>query len=870
MRKIASEFGHFFASRSMIRQLRELEKDVPAQLLADEQRTAAAAAQRQRSAGGTGTGTTPLVDPAFADDLGGGVPTEDTTGDRGGVSVNLGTPSAQGGSVVAGGGFVVGVQTVPEGNVLVRGPVVTPQDEGDDENESSQKTVFARLTQAFSGWDNGGKLFKAPGPGALTLPSPTPDPVYRNGDGSNWGLPRAPSLPQDSANEGEETAAKSAISSLTLWQILSLLFVALFVAASLFLAGIAAFVRYADPFGAESSFTPQLEAMQAVEVVDSTGSQLGFKEAANHNTIRLEDGTEKPKVAFSMDDVPSEYAKMVDALEGKSHTQIWGLVPHRIVMSTVCEVWSSWVSGERCPGASTPLMQVSRTVRSKSTSRYTRKLIEITDALVLDRLYPPNSPERARLYANTLFNGTAAGNPAYGLKEAAHTALGKEPTDLEFYELALMASFPKRPFALPCGAPQSENLMALQKQRARKLLTENYADDPRTQAALAQLEAMPNLSLPKAAAGDEFEGRCPRALNPILRFRSAFPTVFDLVEDELNRLDEAGIKPEAIRLTLNGEDQKAFREDVMKGLVESERRGGWKQLPSEGQAISLALATDSAGGIIGVFEKGYISRLDALVEMGSLAKKGWEGYAVAERGVLPGTRLCNRYNAGRRNAGGDTGYRNCDNPAAYIQAVEALGTSQNLPILDDLAKADLDLVKRYGADLGFSFPPHIPVEEAITFGRAQSTPRAYVTGMQALAKGIAGEDAIAAEPYITAAVKTSSGWTKPNRIMRDLRHWFATPEMAEARKAFGAAPFRRWESGRRGTMVSIAAQDPARAGEVGKTGTIGNASATRSKFASGAHASGGWFTMVIPLQGDLGSSSISITPFARATRKHSF
>src|SRR5207342_1893443 len=215
----------------------------------------------------------------------------------------------------------------------------------------------------------------------------------------------------------------------------------------------------------------------------------------------------------------------------------------------------------RVPGGSTITQQVAKNYFLSSEYSYSRKFMEMLLALKMEREL--SKDEILELYLNKIFFG----NRAYGIAAAAEYYYGKKLDQLTLAETASLAAIPKFPSsANPIVNPQRANIRrnyVLQRMREVGFITP-------AQAAAAQAE--PNRASPHEP---KVELHAPYLAEMVRQ------AMFDRYGSEA---ETSGYR---VTTTVASKDQISAEKAVLTGLVEYDRRHGWR-----GPEAHLALAAD--------------------------------------------------------------------------------------------------------------------------------------------------------------------------------------------------------------------------------------------------------------------------------------
>ena len=217
----------------------------------------------------------------------------------------------------------------------------------------------------------------------------------------------------------------------------------------------------------------------------------------------------------------------------------------------------------RVPGGSTITQQVAKNYFLSSEYSYSRKFMEMLLALKMEREL--SKDEILELYLNKIFFG----NRAYGVAAAAEYYYGKKLDQLTLAETASLAAIPKFPSsANPIVNPQRANIRrnyVLQRMREVGFITP-------AQEVAAQAEtnhASPHE--PKVELNAPYLGEMVRQ------------AMFDRYGSEA---ETSGFQ---VTTTVSSVNQLSAEKAVLQGLVEYDRRHGWR-----GPEARLALAADES------------------------------------------------------------------------------------------------------------------------------------------------------------------------------------------------------------------------------------------------------------------------------------
>lgn len=610
----------------------------------------------------------------------------------------------------------------------------------------------------------------------------------------------------------------------------------------------------------------------AISLVYSDGQMLGVVPQPDALGREMADGSVRPIAVLRLiKDIP-DFNRALNDLEGEYETA--GISPPFLTRALICypfekagvQTWADiGLKKGRCAGGSTPLMQLSRTLRGDNSRSWFRKVNEVLDAVALSAAYPQGSDTRGLLLANGLHFGQAAGQPIYGLRVAALAAFGREPDTLELYQLAYLASLAKVPLRLSCGGGGDVANFELQRGRARKALVQGFIGDPRQADALRKLDAMQPIVHPvplngPLAAGLNPLGVCLAAAHPILRAELLDSTVRLAVNAELKTLEgEEGARISAVKLGFDLNSQRAFKKAVIDGLKRS-RDDNWTLDPLGKKAAVLAFTSNANGMITNIYESSGTPQLDRQQRLGSISK-ATAMLLLARANASTSVLLCNHAWQGRKNAGGDYGKPSCTMARAMIPVVRVFGKSMSLPVNDALRTSwSSDQLASDASALGFVTDGD--AASSIAFGTAKATPRQAAALLAAMSRGVADQDPVASPPRIITSYATAQGWRSPSATAVDLAAYLKPANARTFLATVARAPLLPG-----GTLAG--ASSGVLTGEIAKSGTDDLEGDTRGKYAIGAYQGRVWFAEVIPAKGVLGNGKVGFLPLVRNVRNAS-
>ena len=153
---------------------------------------------------------------------------------------------------------------------------------------------------------------------------------------------------------------------------------------------------------------------------------------------------EKRRIPVELNQVPKHLIEAVLATEDARFYEHQGIDPVGIIRAAVVLV----TTGEKKQGASTITMQVARNFFLSSDKTYIRKVKEIFISLHIEQLLTKD--EILSLYLNRIY----LGQRAYGVGAASQVYFGKNLSELDLAQQALIAGLPKAPSSMnPITSP---------------------------------------------------------------------------------------------------------------------------------------------------------------------------------------------------------------------------------------------------------------------------------------------------------------------------------------------------------------------------------------------------------------------------------
>ncbi|WP_088189180.1 PBP1A family penicillin-binding protein [Desulfosporosinus sp. FKA] len=183
---------------------------------------------------------------------------------------------------------------------------------------------------------------------------------------------------------------------------------------------------------------------QSSVIYDKDGNEI----AQLHSTVN--------RLSLSSSQIPDIVKKTFVAVEDKRFYQEIGIDPIRIVSS----LYQDLISGSAKEGASTITQQLARNafIQDPTAKTLTRKIQEVLIAIQLERRYTKD--EILTFYLNKI----PLGESSYGIEAAAKTYFGKDVSQLDPAQVALLAGLPQAssgydPYFHPNAAKARRNIV---------------------------------------------------------------------------------------------------------------------------------------------------------------------------------------------------------------------------------------------------------------------------------------------------------------------------------------------------------------------------------------------------------------------------
>ena len=310
---------------------------------------------------------------------------------------------------------------------------------------------------------------------------------------------------------------------------LGILFAALVAVVAIGLLVIALATPRLPPINAVAEYQPKMP----LRVLTADGVLIGEFGEERRSLVRLPD-------------VPKVLVQAILAAEDDSFFQHRGIDFLGIARAMVANVFS----GSKSQGASTITMQVARNFFLSSEKTFTRKIYEVLLASEIERKLTKN--QILELYLNQIY----LGKRAYGFAAASQTYFGKEISQITLAEAAMLAGLPKAPSAFNPAANMR-----------RATLRQHYVLGRMEKLGLIsprQAEAAKKEKIMVIGRIDDFPVRAPYIAEMVRQL------VFDQYKEE------AYTRGLTVYTTITAEEQRAAHKAVRNGLMEYDRRQGWR------------------------------------------------------------------------------------------------------------------------------------------------------------------------------------------------------------------------------------------------------------------------------------------------------
>jgi penicillin-binding protein 1A len=274
---------------------------------------------------------------------------------------------------------------------------------------------------------------------------------------------------------------------------------------------------------------------------------------------------EERRSLVRLPDVPKHLVQAILAAEDDAFFQHPGIDFYGIGRAMVANIFS----GSKSQGASTITMQVARNFYLSSEKTFTRKIYEVLLASEIERKLSKN--QILELYLNQIY----LGKRAYGFAAASQTYFGKDIRQISLAEAAMLAGLPKAPSAFN---PAANIRRATTRQHYVLGRMEKLGLIKKSEANAARAEKLNIIG-----RSDDYPVRAPHVAE------MARQLVFEQFKEEAYTL---GL---TVYTTITADEQRAAYKAVRSGLMDFDRRQGWRgpeafiTLPSGRDALEDAI-----------------------------------------------------------------------------------------------------------------------------------------------------------------------------------------------------------------------------------------------------------------------------------------
>lgn len=315
---------------------------------------------------------------------------------------------------------------------------------------------------------------------------------------------------------------------------------------------------------------------------------------------------EKRRDPVSINEVPLDLVRAFLAAEDDNFRDHVGIDLLGLARAT----WQLVSSGQIQSGGSTITMQVAKNYFLSHERTFARKFREILLALEIEKSL--SKDEILELYFNVIF----LGHRAYGVNAASQIYYGKPLDELTLAQAAMIAGLPKapskyNPIANPARAKERRDWI-LGRMLRLGFITQDAYEVAIVQPVTATLHGVQtDLSAPYVAE----------------EARRIALEIFN---------DQAYTDGLRVFTTINGQQQKAAQQAVVSGLMEYDRRHGWRGVEQSlpGTALADWRATLSAADAIGPLEPAVVidvaeDRIVAESQRGERVEVSRDGFSWA-------------------------------------------------------------------------------------------------------------------------------------------------------------------------------------------------------------------------------------------------
>jgi len=322
---------------------------------------------------------------------------------------------------------------------------------------------------------------------------------------------------------------------------------------------------------------------------------------------------EEKRIPVDIGEVPKDLIHAIIATEDKNFYSHWGVDFKGVARAAV----ANFVTGHKGQGASTITMQVARNFFLSPKRTYTRKFKEMLLAFKLEANFTKD--QILELYLNKIY----LGQRAYGFAAAAKIYYGKKLNELELPEMAMLAGLPKAPSRdNPISNP--ENALDRRNHVLRRMLEQEYIDqEAYDKASIAPITASRHRF--------EYDVDAPYIAEMVRRY---------MYNTYREKSYAGGFH---VHTTIRADDQNAANAAVRAGLLEYERRHGYRGRAGKIQItvnLNKELMDDTLAGhrVVGGLMPAVVVLVDdqnalAYTQEGYIVELKWDDISWARRYV---------------------------------------------------------------------------------------------------------------------------------------------------------------------------------------------------------------------------------------------
>src|SRR3954467_4098597 len=401
---------------------------------------------------------------------------------------------------------------------------------------------------------------------------------------------------------------------------------------------------------------------------------------------------EERRAVISIGEVPAQLKNAILAAEDERFYQHPGID----YVGVLRAAYANLIFGGRRQGASTITMQVARNFFLSSEKTLTRKLYEALLAFKIE--HSLTKEQILELYVNQIY----LGQRAYGFGAASQIYFGKALDQLSLGEVAMLAGLPKAPSMYnPIANPQRA------KQRQQYVL-----------------RRMTELGYITSAQFDDALKAQLRARREVTEYSLHAEYAAEMVRQALAEHYPEDVYTRGFRVytTLRQVDQEAAYEGIRKGVLEYDRRTGYRGpegfsdlRPNAGEDEyddALADHADSDDLLAAIVLSADTKQVEAALRTGEKVTLAGEGLAFAARSLDPKTAAQKRIRRGsiirvqREGKGWQIGQMP-EAEAAFISLDPQDGAIRSLVGGFDFSRAKFNHVTQAWRQPGSSFKPFI-------------------------------------------------------------------------------------------------------------------------------------------------------------------